>query len=115
MPTVSNLDPTALYELAAPKTPLEVREEIEKMIEAGEVVTKAEVARLRGEYEAAKRGKDLADRDAEEAEQKLATLQSGANETASVEVSKAAAKVRGRAMKLSRSVRWWSRRHQHGR
>lgn len=47
--TVINLDPTALYALAAPKTPLEVREEIEKMIEAGEVVTKATVAKLKAE------------------------------------------------------------------
>lgn len=36
--TVTNLPPTALYELAAPKTPIEVREEIEAMIAAGEVV-----------------------------------------------------------------------------
>lgn len=36
--TVSDLGVRALYELAAPKTPIEVREEIEKMIEAGEVV-----------------------------------------------------------------------------
>jgi hypothetical protein len=35
--TVQHLDTTALYELAAPKTPLEVREEIERMIEVGEV------------------------------------------------------------------------------
>jgi hypothetical protein len=35
--TVINLDPTALYALAAPETPIEVREEIEKMIEAGVV------------------------------------------------------------------------------
>lgn len=41
--TVRNLPLSALYELAAPKTPLEVREEVEKMIEAGEVVTKATV------------------------------------------------------------------------
>jgi hypothetical protein len=33
---VGSLDHTALYELAAPKTPIEVREEIERMIEAGE-------------------------------------------------------------------------------
>lgn len=46
-PIVGDLKPTALYELAAPKTPLEVREEIEKMIEAGEVVTKATVQELR--------------------------------------------------------------------
>lgn len=47
IPTVGNLSATALYELAAPKTPLEVREEVEKMIEAGEVVTKATVQELR--------------------------------------------------------------------
>lgn len=35
---VWDLPPTALYELAAPKTPIEVREEIEAMIAAGEVV-----------------------------------------------------------------------------
>lgn len=40
---VRDLDPTALYELAAPKTPLEVREEVERMIAAGEVVTRATV------------------------------------------------------------------------
>ena len=34
--TVNSLDPGALYELAAPKTPPEVREEIERMIEAGD-------------------------------------------------------------------------------
>ena len=34
----SHLDPTALYELAAPKTPIEVREEVERMLAAGEVV-----------------------------------------------------------------------------
>jgi hypothetical protein len=35
------LDLTALYALAAPKTPIEVREEVEAMIAAGEVVIKA--------------------------------------------------------------------------
>ena len=57
------------------------------------MVTKAEVFRLRTEYEAAKRGKDLADRDTEEAEQKLTALQLGSNEALAVEVSKAVAKV----------------------
>lgn len=38
---VSNLTPAALYELATPKTPIEVREEVDRMIETGEVVTKA--------------------------------------------------------------------------
>ena len=47
LPIVGNLSPTALYELAAPKTPIEVREEVERMIEAGEVVTKAVVEELR--------------------------------------------------------------------
>ncbi|APO67248.1 hypothetical protein IE4872_CH01606 [Rhizobium gallicum] len=53
---VLNLEPTALYALAAPKTPLEVREEIERMIEAGDVVTKATVAKLKADAEAAQRG-----------------------------------------------------------
>lgn len=34
---IPDLKPTILNELAAPKTPLEVREEIEKMLAAGEV------------------------------------------------------------------------------
>lgn len=38
---VSNLDVTALYELAAPKTSTEVREEIERMIEAGDIGRRA--------------------------------------------------------------------------
>ena len=42
--TVSHLDPKALYELAAPKTPIEVREEVERMIAAGEVVRAADGA-----------------------------------------------------------------------
>lgn len=94
LPTVGNLPPTALYELAAPKTPLEVREEIEKMIEAGEVVTKAEVIRLKAEFEAAKRGKDLAEQDAEEAEKKLTAAQASERETLSQEVTKAVSHVR---------------------
>lgn len=52
---VADLDPIALYELAAPKTPLEVREEVERMIEAGEVVTKADVTKLKAEFEAVDR------------------------------------------------------------
>lgn len=47
LPTVGSLPPTALYELAAPKTPPEVREEVERMIAAGEVVTKATIDELR--------------------------------------------------------------------
>lgn len=78
--TVINLDPTALYALAAPKTPLEVREEIEKMIEAGEVVSKATVEKLRAEIEAARKGRELADADASEAEQKAEEFKSGLDE-----------------------------------
>lgn len=46
---VLHLDPTALYELAAPKTPLEVREEVEKIIEAGAAITSAAPATLGGQ------------------------------------------------------------------
>lgn len=98
---VSNIDPTALYELAAPKTPLEVREEIEKMIEAGEVVTKATVAKLKSEIEAAQKGRELADVDASEAEQKAEEFKSGLDELnksiderVSSEVSKASDSIR---------------------
>jgi hypothetical protein len=58
---VTHLDATALYELAAPKTPLEVREEVEKMIEAGEVVTKATVEELRRERDRLEKAYALAE------------------------------------------------------
>lgn len=90
----ADLQPQALYELAAPKTPLEVREEIERMIEAGEVVTKATVTKLKEEAEAAKKDKELADQDAEAAEEKIATLQSEADEAIAAEVQKAADKIK---------------------
>ncbi|WPE22456.1 DUF3102 domain-containing protein [Shinella zoogloeoides] len=98
---VRDLDPTALYELAAPKTPIEVREEIEKMIEAGEVVTKATIAQLNAEIETAKKGRELADNDAAAAEEKASTLKAdldGLNgsidERVSVEVAKTSAEIR---------------------
>jgi len=56
IPTVGNLPPTALYALAAPKTPIEVREEIESMIAAGEVVTKATVTELRDKLSGLEKG-----------------------------------------------------------
>jgi uncharacterized FlaG/YvyC family protein len=98
---VNKLDPSALYELAAPKTPIEVREEIEKMIEAGEVVTKATVAKLTAEIESAKKGRDLADHDATVAEEKaealktgLDTLNKSIDERVSAEVAKASENIR---------------------
>lgn len=78
--TISDLQPTALYALASAEP--EVREEIERMIEAGEVVTKATVARLRAEMEAAQRGRELADLDAEAAEKKAAELEASQSEEA---------------------------------
>lgn len=58
--TVLNLDPSALYELAAPKTPPEVREEVERLIAAGEVVSKATVDDLRRRAEVAEAGQSAA-------------------------------------------------------
>lgn len=99
--TVANLDVTALYALAAPKTPIEVREEIERMIEAGEVVTKATVIGLKAELETAKKGREVATTDAEMAEGKVETLKSGLDnlnkdidERVSTEVAKAAETIR---------------------
>jgi hypothetical protein len=48
--TVARLGPTALYELAAPATPLEVRIEIEHRITAGELVTASDIKRLKDEF-----------------------------------------------------------------
>ena len=42
--SLANIGSEALYELAAPKTPVEVREEVERMIASGEIVTKATFA-----------------------------------------------------------------------
>lgn len=90
-----------IEELLSAKTPLEVREEIEKMIEAGEVVTKATVAKLTAEIEAAKKGRDLADHDATVAEEKAEALKAGLDtlnktidERVSVEVAKASENIR---------------------
>jgi hypothetical protein len=46
----SDLSATALYELANPATPLEVRIEIEHRIEAGELVTAADIRELKADY-----------------------------------------------------------------
>jgi hypothetical protein len=40
---LADLSAEALYELAAPKTPVEVREEVDRLLAAGEIVTKAAV------------------------------------------------------------------------
>jgi hypothetical protein len=37
--TMLHLDPTALYELAAPSTPPEVQAEVERRIAAGEIIS----------------------------------------------------------------------------
>lgn len=91
--TVADLDPTALYELAAPKTPLEVREEVEKMIEAGEVVTKAKIEELRREKERLEKAKALAEEEIEEKDAKVSELETALNTAVSVEVDKVAKKI----------------------
>jgi hypothetical protein len=45
--TITNIGPSALYALAAPSTPEEVRQEIESRAAAGEKITVAEVERLK--------------------------------------------------------------------
>lgn len=60
LPTVGNLSQTALYELAAPSTAPEVREEIERRITAGELINVEDVRRLRAEYaEVAAKAREL--------------------------------------------------------
>ena len=49
--TVGSLSPKALYELAAPSTPPEAREEIERRVAAGEIVSAARSPARRGAFE----------------------------------------------------------------
>ncbi|WP_167315907.1 DUF3102 domain-containing protein [Brucella microti] len=51
--TISDLNATALYELAAPSTPQSVREQVEELIVDGQKVTVADVKRLKTEAKAA--------------------------------------------------------------
>jgi hypothetical protein len=73
------LDPSALYELAAPKTPIEVREEVEKMIEAGEVVTKATFQEVRAKLSGLEKAKTLVEQEIEEKAAKVADLEENIN------------------------------------
>ena len=93
MPIVGNLDPTALYELAAPKTPIEVREEIEKMIAAGEVVTKATITELRTKLSGLEKAKALAEEEIEQKDAKVSELEETINIAVSTEIEKAAKRI----------------------
>jgi hypothetical protein len=90
---VRDLTPTALYELAAPKTPLEVREEVERMIEAGEVVTKATIEQLRRERDVLAKGKALAEEEIEQTSSKLSEIEASISSAVSREVDQAAKKI----------------------
>ena len=91
--TVTSLAPSALYELAAPKTPLEVREEIEAMIAAGEVVTKATVIELRAKLSGLEKAKALAEEEIEQTSAKVAELETSMNVAVSTEIEKAAKRI----------------------
>ena len=56
MPTVGNLPAKALYELSSPKTPEEVRDEVDRLIASGAVVTAATVRDLRAKLADAEKG-----------------------------------------------------------
>lgn len=90
---VRDLDPTALYELAAPKTPEEVREEVEKMIEAGEVVTKATVQELRNKLSGLEKAKELAEQEIDEKTAKVAEIETTIHTTVSTEIEEAAKRI----------------------
>lgn len=87
--TVLNLDARALYALAAPKTPIEVRAEVEKMIEAGEVVTAAKVKELRDKLTGLEKAKALAEEEIEQKDAKVSELEDGINLAVSQGIEKA--------------------------
>lgn len=101
--TVSYLEPTALYALANPKTPIEVREEIEAMIEAGEVVTAATVKDLRDKLSGLEKAKAFAEEEIEQKTSKVAELETSMNVAVSTEIEKAAKRIAaGYAEEVSR-------------
>ena len=54
LPTVGNLGTTAIYDLAAPSTPPEVQAEVERRIQAGELVNAADIKRLKDDFDSVK-------------------------------------------------------------
>ncbi len=72
---LADLRPEALYELAAPSTPDEVIAAVEAKVAAGELVTAAEVKRLRDEAKAKAEEAQRAAARAEAAEDQLTLLQ----------------------------------------
>lgn len=91
--TVQHLDLTALYELAAPKTPIEVREEVEKMIEAGEVVTKATVVELRNKLSGLEKAKALAEQEIEKKTAAVEAIEGKIDEAIAEQIKVAADKI----------------------
>lgn len=89
----SHLDASALYELAAPKTPIEVREEVERMIEAGEVVAAATVKELRSKLVGLEKAKMLAEEEIEQKAAKVSELEESINTAVSAEIEKAAKRI----------------------
>lgn len=98
LPTLGNLPLSALYELAAPKTPVEVREEVERLLAAGEIVTKAMVDALR-------RRADHAETEASSHADRIKELEARDRDKLSIEVD-TVLRVRGRAQ-ICRCPRGW--------
>lgn len=73
--TVTNIGPNALYALAAPSTPDEVREEVETRAINGEKITVAEVERLKREAHYARASEERLKREAKQATDRAATLE----------------------------------------
>lgn len=89
--TVLDLNPTALYALAASEP--EVRERIEAMIAAGEVVTKATVQELRQRLSGLEKANALAEQEIEEKAAKVAEVEGTISATVSSEIDKAAKRI----------------------
>jgi hypothetical protein len=80
----------ALYLLARPSTSDKVREEVERMISAGEIVNAAVVKELQAKLDRTEKAKVLADEAIAETEAKVSELRSAQNATISVEAARLA-------------------------
>ncbi|MBF9050625.1 DUF3102 domain-containing protein [Roseobacter sp. HKCCD9010] len=85
--TLNNLDPTVLYELAAPSTPSEVRDAVEARTEAGEAVTAAEIKRMKREIAEERARADHAETQADDLKDQNRSLLEG--QSALIERAKA--------------------------
>jgi Protein of unknown function (DUF3102) len=89
LPSLGSLTVEALYELSAPSTPPEVREEIERRVAAGELATAEDVRLVKAQVAEVKQNAEALARTNEQVQEQNRDLLANAHRTASEEAEKA--------------------------